>query len=587
MAYGIKYRCRFDSLHGVETTVNILKNGYSGSVINRPLGKAPVIRMNDGDPFRATSCDLSIECQVDGEFAEFYTSDPFEFRVDVYRGSTQIWTGFIATELYSEPNIAPPYDVAITATDGLGTLKEYDFEAAGVKTLGAHMRTLLGKNGLELSSIDWVMKLSAAGGTVPDFVDTVAINLDYLVGEDCYTVLETLLRSLHATITQYAGRWLIIRETDMTVASSGNISIYRTPARTGSTTATTITGGRKSVGKMGVADMWPVGYTTRRVVPAKKRSTVEAPWNIVNAAYSVQDNAWTTQGSALFVEVGNGNSYYSLSGNASSISNIMMARVLPSFTKSLEVKVRCAIPPSLQNYAGIKVGVIAKYTPDGGTDYYWDGESWSTAAPTGTDSWPTVDVATDLASEASEQTFNIPAPGTTTTGEFYLYVAGILGVRIFDVDLRPIVNKGYRDEIVISNGARGDGDTVSITGGRMTQSEYSFPASYQGIWLPGINYSTPVYLFTDNNFASKDFLSIQALGRAMSVALPRVETSGTLDVPANMALPPVVIRANNVNSLVKSYDWNLNDDEMRFTAITLPSADMTVTSETVKPIGNA
>ena len=86
MAYGIKYRFKFESVHGVDYTVNLLEDGYDGSVTTRPLGKAPVIRMQESKPFRATSCNLTLECQVDGEFAELYTSDPLQFRIDVFRG---------------------------------------------------------------------------------------------------------------------------------------------------------------------------------------------------------------------------------------------------------------------------------------------------------------------------------------------------------------------------------------------------------------------------------------------------------------------------------------------------------------------
>ena len=45
MAYNVKYRFRFGSVHGVVYEVRLLENGYSGSVIDRPLGRAPMIRM--------------------------------------------------------------------------------------------------------------------------------------------------------------------------------------------------------------------------------------------------------------------------------------------------------------------------------------------------------------------------------------------------------------------------------------------------------------------------------------------------------------------------------------------------------------
>ena len=76
MAYNTKYRFRFDSCHGMTYEVRLLEDGYSGSVIDRPLGKSPVIRMQEADPFRPTSCDLYLECQTDGEYVDLYTTDP-------------------------------------------------------------------------------------------------------------------------------------------------------------------------------------------------------------------------------------------------------------------------------------------------------------------------------------------------------------------------------------------------------------------------------------------------------------------------------------------------------------------------------
>jgi hypothetical protein len=584
---GIKYRFIYNSIHDVEYTVNILQSGYSGGVTSRNLGKAPVLHMKDGDPFRATSCDLVLECRTDGEFASFYTSNPLEYEVQIFRDNAHIWSGFLATEIYSEPNIAPPYDVSVTATDGLGTLKEYLFDPVGLKPLGAHMVDLLGKTGLDMA-IDFAMTLSKAGGTVPDFLDTVSINLDYLAGENCYTVLETLLVSLHATITQYDGRWLVIRETDISIGGS-NIPVYRKPSRAGSTSATSISGGRKTVGKMGTADMWPVGYTTRKAVPAKRRITVEAPWHIANVAPSVQDDDWGIVEYSSFVDAGNGNSYYSIMGtrnvNTLVYGRIRMGVGLNHFTKSIGVTILSAagnITP--QALGAHSVGIAATYTPVGGSPSYWDGSEWGEDYGFIDES---VNVVTEVASEAETHTFVIPPQGDTTAGLLTVEIVG-LGARVFNVDVRPVINNGFRDELVLGNGARGDGEKVSITGGRMTEEYFEIPDSLQGVWRESSSDSShPVYLFTDSNFGSKDFMSIQALGRALSVAEHRVETYGTLDFPANMSLPPIAIRSNGSNALVTSYDWDMYNEELKFNAVTLPSASLSVTSETVTSLGNS
>ena len=119
MAYGLLYRFVFQSMNGTEVKIEVLKDGYSGTVTQRALGSAPVLRQQYSGGVAGTSLAFTPECLTDGEFSQFYTSDAKEFMVDLYRSSTKIWSGFIVPELYSEPDIAPPYDVNITAADGL------------------------------------------------------------------------------------------------------------------------------------------------------------------------------------------------------------------------------------------------------------------------------------------------------------------------------------------------------------------------------------------------------------------------------------------------------------------------------------
>jgi hypothetical protein len=90
MAYGIKYQFRLESTHGVEYTVNISKDGYSGDVISRPLGKAPILRKSVNGCLHSTTLDLVLECHVDGEYSEFYNAAPGEYFVSLFRNGSEI-----------------------------------------------------------------------------------------------------------------------------------------------------------------------------------------------------------------------------------------------------------------------------------------------------------------------------------------------------------------------------------------------------------------------------------------------------------------------------------------------------------------
>lgn len=599
MAYQVKYKFQFESIHDVFYGVSILEDGFAGTATTRPLGKAPTLRMAEGDPFRATSLDLDLECQVDGEFASLYTSDPLQYKVEVRRGGSPsqqgslVWSGFVATELYAEPNIAPPYDVHVTATDGLGTLKEYIFEGAGLRSVAAHFRDFLSQTGLSLN-IDMVSSLAPASGTPGDFMDNVYINLDHMAGENVYDVLKALLESIHATITQSGGRWLVIRETDFAVGTGGDIAVYRTPASSGSSFEATISARVKSVGKMGVADMWPVGQTTRRVVPAKRRITVEAPWNIANAAYSVQDDEWDLENElASWVNYGgDGNNCYRLTytgppTNPTAMGAISMPLAFFRFSKDVAVKIRT----SGFNASAFseRVGIVARYASlsgDTSVYYYYSGAvGWTNSVDLSKIEMNEVKATSRKASQADEISFVIPSRGTTVAGVMTLYVYGVM-VDVFDVSVTPVINKGYRDEIVIGNGARGDGESVSILGGRMLQDEFDVANFYAGIWTPQSGHPA-IYTFSDSHYSSKDYLSLQTLGRALSVALPRIETEGTLDIPSGLIQIPIAIYCNSAYSIIQSFEWNLVEDELRMKALTLPAASLTVTSETITSTGNA
>ena len=186
MAYGLKYKFKFDATNDITYEVRILEKDFEGTAVQRPLGSAPVIHMQENDPIRATSVDLVLECQSDGEYVDLYSLDPRQYKVQIYRGtSSKIWEGFIATELYSEPDIAPPYDVKVTATDGLGVLKEYQYEIGwGARTVREQLQQmLLGRTGLSLD-LYTVSQLREYGETAMTFLDEVKIDLDYMEGKN-------------------------------------------------------------------------------------------------------------------------------------------------------------------------------------------------------------------------------------------------------------------------------------------------------------------------------------------------------------------------------------------------------------------
>lgn len=602
MAYGLKYRFYCWSEHGVLHLVQLWQDGYSGSIIERPLGKSPVIRMQESGPFRSTSCNLTLECQEDGEFADLYTSNPLEFQVDVYRGGTLnsggtlVWTGFVATEIYSEPDIAPPYDVNVTATDGLGVLKEYEFEERGLQKVREQLGFFLRKTGLT-RPIYCLTSMGPTSNTPQDLFDNVSINMDYMVGENCYDVFSELLRSFHMTVTQYAGSWLLVRETDVAskVTSAGALNVYSLPSRSGSPSSTgtaTVANAMKTVGQMGVADVWPVGYLTRRVVPAKKEVTIEAPWHKMNVTPSVKDDEWDPNGPVVHNPTPG---YYTLGGKVNTVwtdGEIGTTLSFDTFQNDLAISVKYnrangqwGVRPSA--HRRIRLRVIWE---SGGTMYHYNiDDGWTeTTALVYADSIDVDRMAANTGHDpalAISADFSIPAFGGTSSGYLTLVVCG-LGVDVYDVNMEVALCKGYKDIISLSNGARGKDGTYTITGGRALYGYLEATAFYSGLFVWTNTPGTAVYAWSDNRRYGIDFMSLAALDYALSIAAHRVQLSGTIDLPDGLMYPPFVLSLRNVLHQMKTYDWTLKTDEVSFTAVSVPDATVTVESETVISIPN-
>lgn len=601
MAYNTKYRFRFDSANGVVYEVRLLENGYSGSVTDRPLGAAPVIRMQEATPFLPTSCDLVLECRTDGEYVDLYTTDPMQYKVEVYQKKTSsysiIWEGFVATELYSEPDIAPPYDVKITATDGLGILKEYTFEAAGSQTLRRHLQDLLRKAGDSRPYIYVASQLREYGESAADFLDNAQIDLDFLAGESCYDVLGKLLTSMRCVIT-YQGYWLIIRDVDVQLTSAGILSVLSVPVEPDESTTTDTLSQGKTVGQMGVAQMWPVGFLTRRVSPAKKSVKVRSQWHWKNGFPKVEEDGWGHTGYVTFdstyknYHIGQGVAA-TLANSGTLAASVTMLQFVTNFR--VKVKVSAHTPYSTGGINQHYIKIKAAWTENGtGTVYYYaPSTGWSTSSGADGETKMVEDMNPDHDPNACaviEASF--PALMNSNSGFLTVNVDGYL-VDVYDIEVVPETIPGYEDHILIDNGARGEAPMIDLAVCRVLPSNFVKVDFMQGIFWALINeggYTVihPIMAFSDGSNTNKDFMSLAALAYAKEHAAPRIEITGKLDNPAvaTMLLPPMFVKSHGVWARLSSYDWNLKEEDIDFKALTLPTATLTVDSETITSIPN-
>ena len=598
MAYGVKYRFQLESYNKTVYRVDLLEDGYSGTITTRPLGKAPVLRMQDADPFRSTSCDLVLECQSDGEYIDLYTTDPFHFKVEVYRiddndGAWIIWRGYVPTEIYSEPDIAPPYDVRITATDGIGLLKEYTFEAVGAKSIRAHICDLLEKTGDSAPMFYYATKLSVYQSTEVAFMDDALIDLDYLAGKNCYDVLKEILVSLRSVLIYRGSHWLIVREVDVQMSSAGMLTAvqcitsnpYYVPS------STTVKEG-KSVGQMGVADMWPVGYLTRRVVPAKKAVRVRAPWHYVNGYPEVSSNGWTVVENASFDST---NKLYHIGTRSQSVAtgkgSVRSSKTLFRFMDNFKVVIKANAHSVYGNDVeiGHYVRVDVSWAPlsGSGTSYWSSTYGWNDDSSSEGETI-TVEETNEShdpnACKVVEVLF--PPVPDNNTGLLTIKVNGAL-VDVYDIAVLPATVAGYEDNILIDNGARGEAEMIDVFGGRLMSSNFINLDFYQGIFFHTDGQASgPDTQFSDLMNIGKDFMSLTALAYAREVAAPRIEISGKLNHEYDTALgmPAPFIKSHGVWALMKSYDWDMMTEDVSFTAVTLPSVLLDVEDEIINSI---
>ena len=583
MAYAVKYRFPFESVEGVEWTIDILKDGYSGAVNIRPVGGSPQLRKDKNDNICGTSLDLTAECHTDGEFEEFSSSNPFSFQVKVYHGNTLVWQGYVSPELYSAPDIAPPYDVRVTATDGLGELKLHYFEAQGRKTLSALFSYLLGFTGLSLG-YRLISDLSDEFVGPKDLLSSVYVNIDYLAGETCYDVLQALLATLHFTITQNGENWLLQKETGIAYNEvNGTVGCY-------------VDGVSKQMGvpvfgSMDTHNLWPVGHMTREYIAPKKKM-------IVTADNHYRENilgTWTPDGNAS-----NEGDYWLLPAAGDGLSQTITFQQEVSKHLVLSIKVRNIGDGEDAGNLGVYVKLDGSYYQS--SSYLYLSKYTGKRRRPGNDAiWSTVSSTWDAEVQAPSNadtdqdyvTIDLVIPLYDNGPRSYVYASSLeiqvfngdqlYPKRVYDISLYQYEQtKGFRKIVNLDNGARGEAPDVNLV----------FPCTtdindYNG--LEEMVYGVPV---TSSNvridswnacgFSDLDFMSLIARDYAISYASPRVRLSGTLQIGGGKIPPMFIDSFDNVLYLVESCSWDLRNDEISVQMISKPTTSITIDGETTE-----
>ena len=579
MSYSTRFLFKFESNNGIDYEIRIGKDGYAGTAVQRPLGQSPVLRREENGAIHGTSLDIYAECQSDEEFTELYTPDPFEYSVDLYSEGSLIWSGFVSPELYSEPDIAPPYNVQITATDGLGELKLSDWEPAATQpeTIGSTIEDLLDATGLSLN-LDFVSSLTATGTSAADLLSSLMVDLSHLEGKTKYEVLESILDTLHATLTEQDGEWVMVRETDAaSLASGSSLSGHKIG----------------TYGRMGSAEYWPVGQLEAEVEPAKRQVIVTAPnhykSSILNNSDMSKDTGWTKSTFVSWADY----SHYMLMSTARAFGPGAYLSQTVTFSKmatalELTAHVKNNATSGMASTFTARFDVLAILKDESG-NYYWPKQSgyvleWEqTSNPNDFQGAGYTNV--DVASE-TDFTYDLPAvPTSYGACELTIYLGHLnydsqcLGtVNVTSAYLAlPTTSNGWQDILQIDNSARDVEDEVQLCLSTIVSDLPYSPVSRLQTGVGAVDDQVNI-TWSTLHIASMDLLKLMSRDYAMSVAMPRVRKKGKLNVP-DSGMMPMFYKQEGVVYMVDTFSWDLLNDEFDMEMVSLPSAAITVESE--------
>jgi hypothetical protein len=248
MAYGVKFRLEFsdDNLKGKK--IEILKDGYSGSVLPLVGTENPLQITWDQDddfynPIIGSTCQINLFVTDNTNYDDFYTADEREYKIKIsYKDSSDVyqtyWEGWLLVDQFQEAVTIKPFAITLKAFDGLGSLDGFtqplDFSVDPIVFIGSILNNLNLGFSFYVSN-DIQRSGASSGNNILDQSSVSSTNFftDGVDPRDCKEVLELILKFSNSRIFQSYGRWYIInnssyseqsvKDSSATTANGGTI----------------------------------------------------------------------------------------------------------------------------------------------------------------------------------------------------------------------------------------------------------------------------------------------------------------------------------------------------------------------------
>jgi len=233
--YGLYKTLNICDNKNIPIQLRFFKRSFAGdSQLLDYAGEIPIViswKNSDDNKFksiRPSECLITLVSTTNFKLEEFYTEDEREFKVEIDYAAKLKFTGFLMANDASEQFIAPPYDVQLRATDGLGALQKIAYPLpTGSRTnirqtaLEVIIYCLAMTNlNLNLSTICNLYEAKMLNGLNDDPLAQCSINPLRLTDNgkvlDCYAVLEKMCLQFGAFLVQDNGQWTFIRVKELT-----------------------------------------------------------------------------------------------------------------------------------------------------------------------------------------------------------------------------------------------------------------------------------------------------------------------------------------------------------------------------------
>jgi hypothetical protein len=232
MALGTKYRGTFKDYYGNAIQVDIKQEGYSSTITTLELDDDPLtiewpsVRDDIMDPVRGGLATLNFYATSENQFSEFFDAYTKEYQMEISRGGSVYWTGWVMLGDYMESLSGAPYQVQIKAND-LGFLKydTWDIENVDADTILSILDKILDATGIILllnERVNIYEDSIASGDTdsplkLIDIQERSFVNSDW-EGMSLYDALSRIMLTFGCFIMQENDYWNICRIPDMRVS---------------------------------------------------------------------------------------------------------------------------------------------------------------------------------------------------------------------------------------------------------------------------------------------------------------------------------------------------------------------------------